>query len=77
MSVLVLHPWPADKRGGSDPDRCPNCGEPTYQRALRWDARVWRRRPQAVLTCRHCGHAWAPKPIQEPEPECSGAEEVT
>lgn len=75
--VPGFHPWPAGKRGGSDPDRCPSCGEPTYQRALRLDGGRWRRRLEPLLTCRHCGHSWVPGPIQEPEPTRSGPEEMT
>ncbi|HEY7202432.1 MAG TPA: hypothetical protein VIC57_19590 [Candidatus Dormibacteraeota bacterium] len=75
LTDLRFHPWPPDKRGGSHPDACPSCGEPTYQRALRLDGGAWRRRSAALLTCRDCGHAWVPDPI--PEPELSTPEEVT
>ena len=79
MTVLLntdlFHPWPADKRGGSDPDVCPACGQTTHRRALRWDGSTWRRlRPAGLLTCSRCSQAWAPAPIEEGiEPSTSGS----
>jgi hypothetical protein len=63
------HPWPPSKLGGSDPDRCPDCGRPTYRRALRWDGSRWRRPEVADLCCSHCGHAWIPSPVLEACPQ--------
>lgn len=67
----LFHPWPASKRGGSDPDVCPVCGQTTYRRALRWDGAAWRRPRAALLTCSRCGHAWMPAPIEVSEATAS------
>jgi SLOG family YspA-like protein len=37
LLASLFHPWPADKCGGSDPDRCPECAQTNYRLALRWD----------------------------------------
>jgi hypothetical protein len=61
----VFHPWPAEKVGGSDPDRCPACGQTSYRRALRWDGQRWRRPALTGLSCSSCGQVWTPRPLGE------------
>ncbi len=63
--AALFHPWPAGKRGGSDPDRCPECGQVSYRRVLRWDESSWRRSEPATLICSSCGLTWVPAPIAE------------
>jgi len=70
-TTALFHPWAASKRGGSDPDVCPGCGQTTYRRALRWSGATWRRPQLGLLTCSRCGTAWTPSPVEEPEPATS------
>jgi hypothetical protein len=74
-SAARFHPWPADKRGGSDPDLCPACGQPTYRRAQRLESGgYWRRPEPSSLTCSRCGTTWAPGPIVGSPPPADPAQ---
>jgi hypothetical protein len=74
-SAARFHPWPADKRGGSDPDLCPECGQATYRRALRLEAGgSWRRPAPSSLTCSRCGTTWAPAQIAGSPPMADPAQ---
>lgn len=61
------HPWPASKRGGADPDRCPECQQATYVRRQEWDRteRRWRRPHVHATTCSNCGTTWELTPLEE------------